>query len=144
MHVNPFFAPSPGKTPVLLRLCFHCLHVSVPPTTAIVCIRRHLSRVPPAPASRSPPQLLTVLFFTPSILLATITWAVAHHRFSNLSLEPHYGAALPLVIVGWLIHLATVPLVVIGWVRERRHRGVIEPEFKTTTTTTTTKRKRWF
>jgi len=66
--------------------------------------------------------LFTALLSTISFLLVVICWGVAHHRFHKEGLHPKYGAAFPLVIVGWALYLAAIPLVFIGWVRERHYR----------------------
>ncbi|KAK8865899.1 hypothetical protein IAR55_001047 [Kwoniella newhampshirensis] len=76
--------------------------------------------------------LFTTLLATISFLLVVIVFGLAHHRFNQDTLRPHYGAAFVLVIIGWLLYLAAIPLVVIGWFTERRYRNT------TTTTHTTT------
>jgi hypothetical protein len=79
------------------------------------------------------------LLATLSFLLVVICFGVAHHRFEDDTLQPKYGAAFILVIIGWLLFLAAIPFVVIGWFRERHYRH----QMPITTTTTTTRRK-WF
>ncbi|ODN84157.1 hypothetical protein L202_00161 [Cryptococcus amylolentus CBS 6039] len=66
---------------------------------------------------------LTTFLATLSFLLVVIIFGTAHHRFKRDNLDPHYGAAFVLVIIGWLILLVTPPLVTIGWFRERRYRN---------------------
>jgi uncharacterized membrane protein len=78
-------------------------------------------------------QLVTTFLATISLLLVLICWGVAHHRFSDNNLEPQYGAAFVLVIIGWILYLLAIPFVVVGWFRERHYR-----------TTTTTTRRRWY
>lgn len=86
-------------------------------------------------------QLFTTFWATLSLFVVVPTWAIAHHRFEDDDLDPVYGAAFVLVIIGWLLFLLAMPLIVIGWFRERRMRR--EGNYNTTTTTTTT-RRRWF
>ncbi|EIW72609.1 hypothetical protein M231_05164 [Tremella mesenterica] len=77
-----------------------------------------------------------------SFLLALICFGVAHHRFNRASLDAHYGAALPLLILGWLMYMACIPLVFIGWLREHHYRRR-NLEASTVPATPTT-RRRWF
>ncbi|KAK1923432.1 hypothetical protein DB88DRAFT_453623 [Papiliotrema laurentii] len=66
--------------------------------------------------------LFTALLATISFFLVVICWGVAHHRFSRDSLQPKYGAAFVLGIIGWLLYLAAIPFVIIGWFRQRHYR----------------------
>lgn len=78
--------------------------------------------------------MFTVLLATISFLLVVICFGVAHHRLEDDNLDPKYGAAFVLVIVGWLLYLACVPLEFIGWFRQRHYRD----------TTTTVRKNRWY
>jgi hypothetical protein len=64
-----------------------------------------------------------------------ICWGIAHHRFGDNGLDPKYGSAFALVIVGWVLYLLAIPFVVIGWFRERHYRREVEAA---------STRKRWF
>ncbi|WVO17876.1 hypothetical protein L204_105574 [Cryptococcus depauperatus] len=66
--------------------------------------------------------MLTTLLATISFLAVIIIFGVAHHRFKDDHLDPHYGAGLVLVIIGWLCFMLTPPLVLVGWFKERRYR----------------------
>jgi cell division protein FtsX len=80
-------------------------------------------------------QLISALLSSISFLLVVICWGVAHHRFSDNGLDPKYGSAFALVIVGWLLYLLAIPFVVIGWLRERHYRREVEAA---------STRRRWF
>jgi hypothetical protein len=82
-----------------------------------------------------------------SLILVLICFGTAHHRFHKEDLNPKYGAAFIMVILGWLMYLAAIPLVFIGWIRERKYRREVvvgTGDVHTTTTTTTTKKRRLF
>jgi hypothetical protein len=80
-------------------------------------------------------QLISALLASISFLLVMICWGVAHHRFSDNGLDPKYGSAFALVIVGWVLYLLAIPFVVIGWFRERHYRREVEAA---------STRRRWF
>ncbi|GFZ43129.1 hypothetical protein JCM24511_00848 [Saitozyma sp. JCM 24511] len=79
--------------------------------------------------------LISALLSSISFLLVVICWGVAHHRFSDNGLDPKYGSAFALVIVGWVLYLLAIPFVVIGWFRERHYRREVEAA---------STRRRWF
>ncbi|KAL7423820.1 hypothetical protein Q5752_001404 [Cryptotrichosporon argae] len=70
--------------------------------------------------------LLTNLLAFVSTLLVLVCWGVAHHRFNKAGLEPRYGAAFVLVILGWLLYLLAIPFALIGWLAIRRDRHIVE------------------
>ena len=73
-----------------------------------------------------------------------ICFGVAHHRFKKNDLRPHYGGALPLLIIGWLLYLVCIPLVIIGWLRERHYRRQQLEAAELPTVQTTPAGRRWF
>ncbi|WVR05869.1 hypothetical protein IAU60_002895 [Kwoniella sp. DSM 27419] len=63
----------------------------------------------------------TTFLATMSFLLVTILFGTAHRRFNADTLNAHYGAGFVLVILGWLILLASTALVLLGWRGARRY-----------------------